>query len=224
MFEAKVRGEIDGSLFASLKRTYDEEKEQLNALVAELIGKLHEKNESVNKVKLFMQAIKKYDAVMELTPQVLADFLKAYNQLLTDKGSVLSLCEMLLRAFSDCSDLDAKMSVLDDEEKQITKNIREMVVINSRTVQKQPEYTLEYQSYEREYEALKAKYQKLQAEKLDRINKTTVIQDFMGQIKKRKELIKVFSSDVWLAAIETVTIGKKGELQFRFKNGTEITV
>ena len=108
---------------------------------------------------------------------------------------------MLLRAFSDCSDLDAKMSVLDDEEKQITKNIREMVVINSRTVQKQPEYTLEYQSYEREYEALKAKYQKLQAEKLDRINKTTVIQDFMEQIKKRKEPIKVFSSDVWLAAI-----------------------
>ena len=70
--------------------------------------------------------------------------------------------------------------------KQITKNIREMVVINSRTVQKQPEYTLEYQSYEREYEALKAKYQKLQAEKLDRINKTTVIQDFMEQIKKEE--------------------------------------
>lgn len=151
-------------------------------------------------------------------------FLKAYNQLLTDKGSVLSLCEMLLHAFSDCSDLDAKMSVLGDEEKQITKNIREMVVINSRTVQKQPEYTLEYQSYEREYEALKAKYQKLQAEKLDRINKTTVIQDFMEQIKKRKEPIKVFSSDVWLTAIETVTICEKGELQFRFKNGTEITV
>ena len=76
LFEAKVRGEIDGSLFASLKRTYDEEKEQLNALVAELIGKLHEKNESVNKVKLFMQAIKKYDAVTELTPQVLADFIE----------------------------------------------------------------------------------------------------------------------------------------------------
>jgi len=63
-------------MFASLKRTYDEEKEQLNELVAELIGKLHEKNESANKVKLFMQAIKKYDAVIELTPQVLADFIE----------------------------------------------------------------------------------------------------------------------------------------------------
>lgn len=76
LFEAKVRGEIDGSLFASLKRTYNEEKEQLNVLVAELIGKLHKKNESVNMVKLFMQAIKKYDAVTELTPQVLADFIE----------------------------------------------------------------------------------------------------------------------------------------------------
>ncbi|MCB5774983.1 MULTISPECIES: recombinase family protein [Clostridia] len=76
LFEAKVRGEIDGALFASLKKTYDEEKEQLNALVAELIGKLHEKNESANKVKLLMQAIKKYDAVTELTPQILADFIE----------------------------------------------------------------------------------------------------------------------------------------------------
>ena len=76
MFEAKVRGEIDGSLFASLKKTYDEEKEQLNTLVAELIGKLNEKNESNNKLKLFMQTIKKYDAVTELTPQVLADFIE----------------------------------------------------------------------------------------------------------------------------------------------------
>lgn len=76
LFEAKVRGEIDGSLFASLKKTYDEEKEQLNTLVAELIGKLNEKNESSNKAKLFMQAIKKYDAVMELTPQVLANFIE----------------------------------------------------------------------------------------------------------------------------------------------------
>ena len=76
LFEAKVRGEIDGSLFASLKNTYDEEKEQLNTLIAELIGKLNEKNESNNKLKLFMQAIKKYDAVTELTPQVLADFIE----------------------------------------------------------------------------------------------------------------------------------------------------
>ena len=76
LFEAKVRGEIDGSLFASLKKTYDEEKKQLNILVAELIEKLNEKNESSNKVKLFMQAIRKYDVVTELTPQVLADFVE----------------------------------------------------------------------------------------------------------------------------------------------------
>jgi len=76
LFEAKVRGEIDSSLFAGLKKTYDEEKEQLNNLVVQLIGKLNKKNESDNKVKLFMQAVRKYNDVTELTPQVLADFIE----------------------------------------------------------------------------------------------------------------------------------------------------
>ena len=30
LFEAKVKGEIDGSLFACLKKNYDDEKNQLN--------------------------------------------------------------------------------------------------------------------------------------------------------------------------------------------------
>lgn len=37
LFEANVRGEIDCSLFASMKKTYDEEKEQLNKLIIDLI-------------------------------------------------------------------------------------------------------------------------------------------------------------------------------------------
>ena len=37
LFEAKVRGEIDGSLFASLKSTYDDEKVQLNKMIADII-------------------------------------------------------------------------------------------------------------------------------------------------------------------------------------------
>jgi len=53
LFDTKVRGEIYVSLFASLKRTYVEEKEQLKSLVAELIGKLYEKNEAVNTVNFY---------------------------------------------------------------------------------------------------------------------------------------------------------------------------
>ena len=50
LFEAKVRGEIDGSLFASLKKTYDEEKEQLNKLIIDLITKLSRENEADEKI------------------------------------------------------------------------------------------------------------------------------------------------------------------------------
>ena len=76
LFEAKVRGEIDGSLFASLKKTYDEEKEQLNKLIIDLITKLSRENETDEKIQLLYAAIRKYDAVWELTPEVLTDFIE----------------------------------------------------------------------------------------------------------------------------------------------------
>ena len=76
LFEAKVRGEIDVSLFASLKKTYDEEKEQLNKLIIDLITKLSRENEADEKIQLLYAAIRKYDAVWELTPEVLTDFIE----------------------------------------------------------------------------------------------------------------------------------------------------
>ncbi len=76
LFEAKVRGEIDGSLFASLKKTYGEEKEQLNKLIIDFITKLSRENEANEKIQLLYSAIRKYDAVWELTPEVLTDFIE----------------------------------------------------------------------------------------------------------------------------------------------------
>ena len=76
LFEAKVRGEIDGALFAGLKKTYDEEKEQLSKLIPDIITKLSKENETNEKVQLLYSAIRKYDAVWELTPEVLTDFIE----------------------------------------------------------------------------------------------------------------------------------------------------
>lgn len=76
LFEAKVKGEIDGSLFASLKSTYDDEKVQLNKMIAEYIAKLNDRNDTNSKVKMLFAAIKKYDAIEELTSEVLADFIE----------------------------------------------------------------------------------------------------------------------------------------------------
>ena len=76
LFEAKVKGEIDGSLFACLKKNYDDEKNQLNIVIADLIKKLNSKNDVSDKIQILYAAIKKYDVVKEFTPEVLNDFLE----------------------------------------------------------------------------------------------------------------------------------------------------
>lgn len=45
-------------------------------MIAEYIGKLNDKNEVNSKVKMLYTAIKKYDAIEELTSEVLADFIE----------------------------------------------------------------------------------------------------------------------------------------------------
>lgn len=41
-----------------------------------MIEKLNEKNDNSDKVKILLSAIRKYDAVTELTPEVLVDFIE----------------------------------------------------------------------------------------------------------------------------------------------------
>jgi hypothetical protein len=76
LFESKVRGEIDGSLFANLKKTYDDEKSQLNTVIADLLKRLNCNDDVSHKVQILYTAIQKYDAVTELTPEVLGDFIE----------------------------------------------------------------------------------------------------------------------------------------------------
>jgi hypothetical protein len=76
LFESKVRGEIDGSLFANLKKTYDDEKSQLNTVIADLLKRLNCNDDVSHKVQILYAAIQKYDTVTELTPEVLGDFIE----------------------------------------------------------------------------------------------------------------------------------------------------
>ena len=41
-----------------------------------MIEKLNDKNDNSDKVKILFQAVRKYDAVTELTPEVLVDFIE----------------------------------------------------------------------------------------------------------------------------------------------------
>lgn len=76
LFEAKVKGEIDGFLFASLKKNYENEKNQLNKTTADLLKKINSNDDASRKIQILFAAIKKYDAVTELNAEVLNDFVE----------------------------------------------------------------------------------------------------------------------------------------------------
>ena len=73
LFESKMRGEIDGDVFGSLSKTYNDEKTALKRRVTELIVAEGKAKESAHDVRRFYTALAKYDRFNELNAEILHD-------------------------------------------------------------------------------------------------------------------------------------------------------
>lgn len=73
LFEAKIRGEIDGDVFGSLSKTYSDEKNALKMRITELIKTEAQSRESAHDVRRFYTALEKYDCFTGITAELLRD-------------------------------------------------------------------------------------------------------------------------------------------------------
>lgn len=72
------------------------------------------------------------------------------------------------------------------------------------------------------YEKLQKKSFSLQKQKEERLAKRDLIGGFILELSKCKELLTEFNEQLWIAAVDKVTVFQNGGLVFTFKDGTEI--
>ena len=63
----------------------------------------------------------------------------------------------------------------------------------------------------------------MESAKRERLGKTKIIDGFIKDIESRPLAIAAFDDKLWLAVIDTATVGREGTMTFRFRNGTKIT-
>lgn len=88
---------------------------------------------------------------------------------------------------------------------------------------KQEAYEAEYEKLVERYEKLKAKHDALIRKKESTESKLKFILHYAETLKSQ-DVITELSEDLWLKAIDHVTIRIDGSMIFCFKDGTEITV
>lgn len=153
-----------------------------------------------------------------------AAFLKAFNQIISDKDKILSDCEIMLIAFMNMTELDEKIRIVQENFNDIEKLIEAYIQQNATSKLDQKEYKAKYTAHLETYEKEKSKLETLQNLKAERKIKIQKIKTFINQIKENGEIIKEFNQELFFATVDRITANVDKSLVFIFKNGIEIKI
>ena len=149
-------------------------------------------------------------------------FVAAFNSIIRNKAELIRNCQFVMERYTDCSDIDARQSRLDDELAVVTGLIQKWVAENAKTAQDTDAFTAKCREYDARYQELQAKVEALEEEKLIRQGRVKRFEIFLRALKKQHGELTEFDESTWLAVIDTVLVKPDGKLVFKFANGIEV--
>ena len=171
---------------------------------------------------------RKYDSEKCDTPHITEDeikavFIKAVNQLITEKKEIISNLEMIMKTISDTSALVTERDKLRDELEIIVEMTHSCVAENARKAQDQEEYQKKYNELVTRYETSKNRYDDLVYAIEQKKSQSEKIQQFIGALKSQDGFITEFDEALWSTMIDFITVGKE-DCTVTFRDGTEIKI
>lgn len=151
-------------------------------------------------------------------------FIYACNQLFENRDEILENCRMMQNLLTDFTEIDEKQQEVLQEMEVVSELTRKYIMENSQSAQNQDEYNAHYNALVERYEKLQKKSFSLQKQKEECLAKRDLIGGFILELFRCKELLTEFDEQLWIAAVDKVTVFKDGRLVFSFKDGTEIKI
>lgn len=150
-------------------------------------------------------------------------FLRAFAKLMADREHILEDIRLVQSILCNCTELGAQQTALTEEMEIISELIRQCIEENTIKVQNQTEYLERYERHTRRYEKMKQRYEAIEAERQRRKERNDRISAFAATLAERKEIPIEFDDDLWLAAVDHITVCADETVTFTFKSGIEIT-
>lgn len=162
------------------------------------------------------------------TPHVTEDevkalFIKAYNELISEKKEIIANAELIRKTHCITDGLLEEKQKLEDEILVLVEMTQNLVAENARVAQDQEEYQKRYDGLVQRYETTKKEYDEL----VDKIEQKEAhgerMRQFIKTLKDQDGIITEFDDVLWGSMVELVTISRE-KRSVTFKDGTEITV
>ena len=156
--------------------------------------------------------------------EIKAGFVKAFNELLTEREELIANAKMVMRAVCRVDTLKKEQRRIESEMDVVATMIQDLITANSKVAQDQDEYN-------RRYDELVTKYEELKDSLNDAIKsiseanlKKLRIEQMIKALKTHDMAIEEFDENLWSCMVDCVVVGQKKELRFCFRDGTEFEV
>ena len=155
--------------------------------------------------------------------EIKALFIKAYNELISEKKEIIANAEVIRKTLCTTNTMLAEKQRLEDEILVLVEMTQNLVAENARVAQDQEEYQKRYDGLVQRYETTKKEYDEL----VDKIEQKEAhgerMRQFIKTLKDQDGIITEFDDVLWGSMVELVTIGRE-KRSVTFKDGMEITV
>ena len=163
------------------------------------------------------------------TPHVTEDeiregFVRAYNKLIPEKDEIIENIREMKVILCNTEDLFTEKKRLDAEVAIAAERLQEAIDENARVAQDQNEYEIRYAELDKRYEELRTERDEITRAIKEKEAKAIRLDEFIRTLGIRDGVLAEFDECLWGCLVESVTIGRRKDMTFRFRDGSEITV
>ena len=144
----------------------------------------------------------------------------AINAVLGSKEALMDDCRTILKALTDCTELEAQANELTSEIDIVSELVRRCVDENATSAGSQEEYAAKYKALSLRFERASSQLAEVKKAIADRKARAADIGDFMFEVQEL-DAITQFDKKLWLSTVDRVTAYSDGRLVFQFRNGME---
>lgn len=140
---------------------------------------------------------------------IMKEFVKQFNNIISNKDEIIDNCKLTIDLVSDCSVIDRQIAENKTRLEILEGLIRKLISQNASTEIAQDEYLIKYQDLNKQYEETKDKLDKLENDKKQRQQKRDQMRTFIYELEKQKEVISEFDEGLFALTVDRIMVDKE---------------
>ena len=146
---------------------------------------------------------------------------KAINQVIRNKKEIIESIETIIKKLCNTSKLEKERKEISDELNVVAEMQQDLLEKNTKTIQNQEKYNVEYDKITKRYNETKTQYDEICEKISKQLARKEQLMYYLNSFKKQKGLLKEFDVALFVGLVDYIEVYKNKKIVV-FKDGKQI--